>query len=57
MEITKEFLQARMAEFEQERNQHLALANRFEGALIALRVVLDELSRSEEEEDEDEVDL
>ena len=49
MEITREFVEARTAELTREKEQHLAMANRFEGALIAMRMVLEELNRKEEE--------
>ena len=45
MKITKEFVEARMAEFKQQKEQHLQIANRFEGALLAMQVVLDELNK------------
>ena len=49
MEITREFVEARIAELTREKEQHLVMANRFEGALIAMRMVLEELDRKEDE--------
>jgi len=49
VEITREFVEAQIAELTREKEQHLVMANRFEGALIAMRMVLEELDRKEDE--------
>jgi hypothetical protein len=45
VEITKEFLEARMAEFKQEKEKALMMANRFDGAIIATQMMLEALGK------------
>ena len=52
MEITREFLEARIAEYQQEKEKALMAANRFDGAIIATRVILEALDVPLFEEDD-----
>ena len=53
MQDIKKFVEDRLAEFTKEKENNLQMANRLEGACIAMRLILEELNKPEEEATDD----
>jgi len=53
MRITKEFLETRMAEMERGKTENEHVAWRFEGGILVLKMLLEELQKPEEGTDDD----
>jgi len=52
MEITKEFLESRLAEYRQEREKALMMVNKLDGAMVATQLLIEVLDKPLFEEDE-----
>ena len=53
MRITKEFLETRMAEMERGKTENEHVVWRFEGGILVLKMLLEELQKPEEGTDDD----
>jgi len=53
MRITKEFLETRMAEMERGKTENERVVWRFEGGILILKMLLEELQKPEEGTDDD----
>ena len=53
MQLTEEYLKLKRAEFERELNGHMQAVRRFEGAVIAINIMLEDLKKPELKTDQD----